>query len=198
LRSACAGIREAVRGNPRRGLRHDDADESIGTFNSDDAIDFDPFPMLALLQESGADYAVFGQVAGIMHGSQEPTGDLDILWNPAGSDLNQMERVLQSFQLLSFRADDHQVITNIKFALTLPKLYFEGLGCAGDMCTPLLPWAGLNVRMILDRKIWAHSGSLSVPYIDLPDLIEMRRAIGGTKHVRRAAELDVLRALSVD
>jgi len=198
LESACAGIREAVRGIPRRGIRHDDVDDSIGTFNTDDAIDFDPFPMLALMQESGADYAVFGQVAGIMHGSQEPTGDLDILWDPVGSDISKMEQVFQGVQLLSFRADNHQAITDIEFGLTLPKLYFEGLGCAGDLCTPLLPWGGLDVRTILGRKIWAHSSSLSVPYIDLEDLIEMRRVVGGTKHVRRARELEMLLGRSGD
>jgi hypothetical protein len=197
LRSACAGIREAARGKPRRGIRHDDVDDSTGTFSTDDAIDFDPFPMLALMQKSGADYAVFGQVAGIMHGSQEPTGDLDLLWDPIASDTSEMERVFQNSQLLSFRADDHQVITDIEFGLTLPKLYFEGLGCAGDLCTPKLPWGKLDVRTILGRKIWAHSGSISVPFLDLQDLIDMRREIGGTKHVRRAIELEALRDRSV-
>jgi hypothetical protein len=64
LRYVCEQVRAQTRDRSPLGIRHDDADGEIGTFGSDDAIGFDPFPMLALLQTSGADYAVFGQVAG--------------------------------------------------------------------------------------------------------------------------------------
>ena len=193
LRAASVAIQRAKQGVPRRGVRHDDVDDSVGTFGTDDAIDFDPFPMLALMQESGADYAIFGQAAGIMHGSRELTGDLDILWDPARSEVAQMAEVLSQVDHLWLRADEHRVITDITFGLALPKLYFEGLGCAGDLCTPLLPWGGLDVCSILSRKIVAVSESLSVPYVDLDDLIAMRREVGGTKHLRRAQELERLR-----
>src|SRR5688500_4303591 len=81
LRAVRADIRLQTQDRRPSGLRHDDADADAGTFASDDAIGFDPFPMLALLQAPGSDYAVFGQVAGILHGSTEPTGDLDVLWD---------------------------------------------------------------------------------------------------------------------
>src|SRR5437879_1936015 len=77
LERASELIRAGARARPRRASRHDDADDDVGTFATDDAIGFDPFPMLRLMQRSGVEYAVFGQVAGIMHGSLEPTGDLD-------------------------------------------------------------------------------------------------------------------------
>lgn len=40
-----------------------------------DAIEFDPFPLLRALHRHGAEAVVIGQVAGILHGSQELTGD---------------------------------------------------------------------------------------------------------------------------
>src|SRR5687768_16034885 len=62
LRTVCDEIRANTQNRPRRGVRHDDADGDVGTFASDDAIGFDPFPMLAVMQATGSNYAVFGQV----------------------------------------------------------------------------------------------------------------------------------------
>lgn len=81
LKATCEEIRAQTQDRPPSGVRHDDADGDIGTFASDDAIGFDPFPMLAVMQATQSNYAVFGQVAGILHGSSERTGDLDILWD---------------------------------------------------------------------------------------------------------------------
>ncbi len=74
-------IRAATVGRKRRGLRHDDADDVTGTAATDDAIGFNPLPLLRALHGHGAVVAVMGQVAGIMHGSRELTGDLDLLWD---------------------------------------------------------------------------------------------------------------------
>jgi hypothetical protein len=73
-------------------------------------------------------------------------------------------------------------------------VYFEGLGCAGDLCTPRLPWGALDVTAFLRRKVWAADGSLAVPYLCLADLLTMRKALGGPKHARRVRELERLRS----
>jgi hypothetical protein len=73
-------------------------------------------------------------------------------------------------------------------------VYFEGLGCAGDLCTPRLPWGALDVTAFLRRKVWATDGSLAVPYLCLADLLTMRKALGGPKHARRVRELERLRS----
>jgi hypothetical protein len=85
---ACARLRAAVRslaivtrGRTPTGMSHGDSDDVVGTVASDDAIGFDPFPLLAALHEAGAQAVVIGQVAGILHGSSELTGDLDLLWD---------------------------------------------------------------------------------------------------------------------
>ena len=196
LRAATERIRTLTRDFTARGVRHDDADdELIGTFHTDDAIGFDPFPMLMLLKRTQADYAVFGQVAGIMHGSQEPTGDLDILWDGSDSVTPQMAQLFENAGVIL--RDDHSVLSSdYRAALRGPKAYFEGLGSAGDLCTPRLPWGSLDVGWFLRRKVWARNDSLAVPFLCLNDLISMRRAVADRpKHHRRLNELEELARL---
>jgi hypothetical protein len=84
-RGTQAGRRD--RPHPGRGRRagggrtHQDADDEIGTIGTDDARDFDPLRLLRVLDAHGAPVVVIGQVAGIMHGSRDLTGDLDLLWD---------------------------------------------------------------------------------------------------------------------
>ena len=190
LRAVCERIRAEAQSRPRRGVRHDDADPDVGTFGSDDAIDFDPFPMLELLQDTGADYAVFGQVAGILHGSSEPTGDLDVLWDGHADAIEGLARAFAGAGVVlrdeAFRPVDP---ASYRAALAGAKVYFEGLGAAGDLCTPRLRWGALDVEGILRRKVWARSGGLTIPYVSLEDLLTMRTAVAGAKHARRAREL---------
>ncbi len=86
LRAAVRRLAVVTRQRPLTGRFHDDADEVVGTVGTDDALGFDPFPLLRALAECGARVAVMGQVAGIMHGSVELTGDLDLLWHGALAD----------------------------------------------------------------------------------------------------------------
>jgi hypothetical protein len=195
LRRAAGEIRATTAGRAARGLRHDDADGDAGTFATDDAIGFDPFPMLRAMQETQADYVVIGQVAGILHGSREPTGDLDLLWDGSPA---AVERMTEAFAVAGvvLRDEDFAVVEPAAHpaALQGAKVYFEGLGCAGDLCTPRLPWGELDVAAFLRRKVWATDGALTVPYLCLDDLITMREALDGPKHARRVRELERLRS----
>jgi hypothetical protein len=193
LRAVCEHIRAQTEGRSPLGARHDDADGEIGTFGSDDAIGFDPFPMLEVLQATGADYAVFGQVAGILHGSSDPTGDLDVLWDGSADAVDGMAHAFEAAGVvLRDEGFDRVVPADYRAALAGAKVYFEGLNCAGDLCTPRLRWGSLDVASFLRRKVWAHSGGLAVPYLSLEDLVTMRRAVTGTKHARRVRELERL------
>ena len=193
LKTRCEEIRAQTQDRLPRGVRHDDADGDIGTFASDDAIDFDPFPMLAVMQAARANYAVFGQVAGILHGSADPTGDLDILWDGSA---DAADRLASEFGgagvVLRDEAFDVVERPDYRSALAGAKVYFEGLGSSGDLCTPRLPWGALDVTSFLARKVWAHSGELVVPYLRLDDLLAMRKAVPGAKHARRVRELESL------
>jgi len=81
LREALRRLADQTRGRPPTGLTHHDADDDTGTAGTDDAAGFDPLPLLRALDLAGARVVVIGQVAGIMHGSRELTGDLDLLWD---------------------------------------------------------------------------------------------------------------------
>ena len=191
LREVCEEIRAHARDRTPLGVRHDDADGDIGTFSSDDAIGFDPFPMLALLQTTGADYAIFGQVAGILHGSWEPTGDLDILWDGSTDAIDAIAQAFISAGVV-LRDEDFAPVKPADYAAALAgaKVYFEGLDSAGDLCTPRLRWEQLDVQAFLERKVWAHTSELAVPYLCLEDLLTMRKAVTGAKHARRVRELE--------
>jgi hypothetical protein len=80
LRDAVARLREETRGRVLIGRSHEEADEVAGTVATDDAVGFDPFPLLRAFHDCGGKVVVISQVAGIMHGSREPAGDLDLLW----------------------------------------------------------------------------------------------------------------------
>ena len=193
LRSVCEGIRMATDGRAPRGVRHDDADLEAGTFGTDDAIGFDPFPMLRLLQSTGAEYAVFGQVAGILHGSSDPTGDLDVLWDGSDASVGAMAQAFDAAGV-GLRDEAFEAVAPAGYpaALAGAKVYFEGLGSAGDLCTPRLRWGPVDVAAFLGRKVWAREGPLAVPYLRAENLLAMRRAVPGPKHERRARELERL------
>lgn len=193
LRDVCEQIRAETCDRPATGVRHHDADGETGTFGTDDAIGFDPLPMLGVMQTTGANYAVFGQVAGILHGSREPTGDLDILWD---GDARDTDRIAETFTSAGVALRDEAFAlvepTDYRAALAGAKVYFEGVNSAGDLCTPRLRWGPLDVQGFLDRKLWTRAGPLAVPYLRLEDLLTMRRAVAGIKHERRVRELERL------
>ena len=78
LQDAVARLAELTRGRVPGGRSHQDADDQIGTADTDDAIGFDPMPLLRTLDGHSGRVVVIGQVAGILHGSQELTGGLSV------------------------------------------------------------------------------------------------------------------------
>jgi hypothetical protein len=179
-------------GRTRAGRSHDDADDVAGTADTDDAHGFDPLPLLRVLGQSGAHIVVIGQVAGIMHGSAELTGDLDLLWP---GDADQAPRLADAFgRARALLADDDgRPVACGAAAFGLPKVLFRTEHASGDCCTPALPWGGIPVREMLARACTAVAADGTVVrYLALPDLIRMRRAVGRPKDLRRAGELEQL------
>jgi hypothetical protein len=191
LRAAVARIAERTGGRAPTGRSHDDADDTIGTIDSDDAIGFDPLPVLQALSRHGAPAVVIGQVAGILHGSTELTGDLDLLWSGDGADAKAMAAAFASLSADLFD-DDHEPLADPTAAFGRPKVLFRTASAAGDCCTPRLPWGTLDVGAFLDRAEEAEINGTLVRYLALDDLIAMRRASGRPKDLRRAAELERL------
>ena len=188
LREAARRTRETHRTST--GLSHEDADDDIGTIGTDGALGFDPFPLLRALDAHGVRAVVIGQVAGIMHGSAELTGDLDLLWDGSPADAPALAAAFAS-------AGAHLGggLPLEPESFLRPKVAFTGPGAGGDCCTPALPWGELYVPGVLDRALTATGpDGLTVHYARLDDLIAMRRALGRPKDLRRAAELEHLRS----
>jgi hypothetical protein len=173
------------------GLSHSDADDTVGTFGTDDAVGFDPLPLLRARHEYGAEVAVMGQVAGIMHGSRELTGDLDLLWD---GEAGQAHALAAAFASMSadLTDGDGMPLRCEPAAFGLPKVLFQSTGASGDCCTPALPWGDLPMADFLARCRVAVSDGFEIRYLDRADLIWMRRAAGRIKDLRRADELERL------
>ncbi|MFF7634884.1 hypothetical protein ACFZB9_17240 [Kitasatospora sp. NPDC008050] len=192
LRLAVARTAALVDGRAATGLTHDDADDQQGTVATDDAIGFDPLPLLAELDCRGAEVVVIGQVAGILHGSQELTGDLDLLWDGAPE---RAAAMAAAFAAVGARLtdDDGAELPCTAAAFRLPKIDFATVNASGDCCTPALPWGELDVSAFAARALTAPGPDGTViRYLTRADLIAMRRAIGRPKDLRRAAELAAL------
>ncbi|MFC0437993.1 hypothetical protein [Kutzneria buriramensis] len=192
LREAVERTRAVTRDRPPTGLGHDDADDNAGTIDTDSARDFDPLPLLTALHEAGARVAVIGQVAGILHGSRELTGDLDLLWD---GDPAQAEALAEAFTAVGAELvdDDGRPVPLTPQAFLLPKVQFESCNASGDCCTVALPWGTLPVREFLDRALTVSGpDGLEVRYLRREDLIAMRREVGRPKDLRRAEELERL------
>jgi hypothetical protein len=190
LRDAVHRTAEVTRGRAITGKSHDDAEDIVGTIASDDAHGFDPFPLLTSLHLAGVRVVVIGQVAGIMHGSAELTGDLDLLWD---GDPAQAEAMAAAFACVGARLidDDGAPLDCVPDAFRLRKVQFASSGASGDCCTLALDWGPVDVASFL-----AHADTTvgmdgtAIRYLRRGDLITMRRAVGRPKDLRRADELE--------
>ncbi|HEV7721051.1 MAG TPA: hypothetical protein VGO60_07190 [Iamia sp.] len=192
LDDAVARLGALTAGRVRAATTHDDGDDVEGTVATDDAIGFDPRPLLRAIDRAGAEAVVMGQVAGILHGSAELTGDLDLLWD---GDPGRRIALAAGFGAAGATLvdDDGRPVACDEAAFALPKVQFATERASGDCCTPALPWGALDIRAIVARALVATGpDGLRVRYLTLPDLVTMRRAVGRPKDLRRAAELEAL------
>src|SRR5690625_3542270 len=186
-------LARSTRGRTPTGVGHDDADADTGTVATDDAIGFDPRPLLGALDAAGARAVAIGQVAGIMHGSQELTGDLDLLWSGAAADIPAMVTAFTAAGAELFDENGDPMAIGPE-ALGAPKVLFRTASASGDCCTPALSWGGLDVSVFVERALRARAADgTGIWYLNRADLIAMREALDRPKDVRRAAELRALR-----
>lgn len=175
----------------RTGVGHDDADDVEGTIACDDAIGFDPLPLLRSLDVHGAQVVVMGQIAGILHGSQELTGDLDLLWSGTPTEALAMSAGFAAMDA-TMSDDDGVRLPSSAETFGRAKVQFHTLTASGDCCTPALPWGALNIEAMLDRADSAMIDGVRIRYVSRLDLIAMRSAVGRPKDLRRTTELKSL------
>ncbi|QYG95665.1 hypothetical protein HC251_20000 [Iamia sp. SCSIO 61187] len=192
LDAAVARLAAETTGRQRTGTTHGDCDDVVGTVATDDAIGFDPRPLLRALDEAGAVVVVMGQIAGILHGSTELTGDLDLLWDGRAE---QRAALAMAFAAVdaSLVDDDDKPVACDEAAFALAKVQFATDCASGDCCTPALPWGELDVATFAQRaRVVTTPEGWCVRYLRRNDLITMRRAVGRPKDLRRAAEMEAL------
>lgn len=182
---------ELTRGRAASGLTHNDADDTVGTLATDSALGFDPLPFLTALHAAGAHVVVIGQVAGILHGSTELTGDLDLLWDGSAEQATAIAAALASVGG-TLVEDDGSTTEPTPAALRRNKCDFATPTASGDLCTPELPWGDQDVAAYLGRAESAVGAEVTVHYLRRADLVAMRRAVGRPKDLRRAEELERL------
>jgi hypothetical protein len=178
LRQAVRRIHDATRERTATGRGLEEADDVAGTFATDGALGFDPFPFLRALYEAGSHAVVIGQVAGIMHGSVELTGDLDLLWDGTSEQAHALRDALTAVGCTDLPDLDR------------PQVAYQVASVSGDLCTPALSWGAMDVAPCLARAVSAHDpAGFTIRYAALDDLIHMRRSLGRPKDHRRADEL---------
>ena len=175
----------------RDGTTHDAADDDVGTFATDDALAFDPVPLLRAFARVAAPVVVIGQVAGILHGSAELTGDLDLLWSGDAAEAGAVYTAFASLHA-ELTDDDGGPLPLAPSSFALAKVQFRVASAAGDCCTPRLPWGALDVGTYIDRALSADVDGVTVRYLALDDLIAMRHVVARPKDRRRAAELEAI------
>lgn len=192
LRAAVRRLAVLTEQRERTGRSHEDGDDVVGTVDTDDAHGFNPLPLLQALHERGAGVVVIGQVAGIMHGSVELTGDLDLLWDGAKERTAALAAAFASVSASLTDADGVPVAC-APAAFGLPKVLFRSPRACGDCCTPRLAWGDLPVAEFLTRcPVATAAEGFEIRYLDRGDLIRMRRAVARVKDLRRVAELEQL------
>lgn len=189
LLDAIERIRAETSDRPSTGVDHDAADDVIGTIATDDAVGFDPLPLLGALDRAGADVVAIGQIAAILHGSNELTGDLDLLWSGDSAHADVVADAFASVDAQLFDDDDQPIATD-RAAFELPKVLFRSEHASGDCCTPRLPWGDHDVTAFVERADVCVVDGIRVRYLRLDDLQAMRRAVGRPKDLRRVDELD--------
>jgi hypothetical protein len=148
--------------------------------------------LLRALDDREARVVVMGQVAGIMHGSQELTGDLDLLWDGNPGQAGALARAFAAAGA-SLAGDDGEPVRCEPAAFSLPKVLFRTSTASGDCCTPALPWGDLPITDFIARgQVATTDSGFRIRYLTRADLITMRRAAGRTKDLRRADELGQL------
>ena len=127
-----------------------------------------------------------------MHGSREPTGDLDLLWHGNHGHAPALAAAFAAAGA-SLADAEGKPLPCAPAAFSGPKVLFRSALASGDCCTSALPWGDLPVAAFLARcQVVAAGDGLVIRYLDCADLIPMRRAAGRPKDLRRASELELL------
>jgi hypothetical protein len=151
--------------------------------------EFDPVPLLEVLETAGVDYVVIGGVAGGLHGSAIGTNDLDVAY---ARDAGNLDRLATALREVGARLRGRNVPDDLPFLLDARTLerganftFVTRFGALDVLSDPAgaPPYARLRADATSYRL-----GDLSVRAASLDHLIAMKEAAARPKDLVAAME----------
>jgi hypothetical protein len=144
-----------------------------------------------LLGDSGVDFILVGGMAAAVHGSSRLTQDLDIVYSRDRANLERLVAALAPYHPylrgappgLPFRWDAETIERGLNFTLTTT---LGDLDLLGEIT------GGGGYRDLLPRSTVIEVFGVSCRCLDLPALIQVKRAAGRPRDLEALAELEAL------
>ena len=153
--------------------------------------------LLTVLQSAGVEFIIIGGFAATAHGSAYVTVDLDVVYSRTTENVTRLTTALMPLQPylrgappgLPFRFDPETVKRGLNFTLTTD---------AGDLDLLGEATGGGNYDALFPHTEVRDIFGLHCRFVNLPTLIQLKRAAGRRKDLERIAELEVLLKESVE
>jgi hypothetical protein len=148
--------------------------------------------LLRALGEANVEYILVGGVAAAAHGSARATQDLDIVYRRSPENLKRLTLALGPLQPylrgappgLPFRFDVETIRHGLNFTLETSLGWIDLLGeIAG----------GGKFEDLVSHAIGVQAFGVECMILDLPTLIQTKRAAGRRKDLEAVAELEIIR-----
>jgi hypothetical protein len=147
--------------------------------------------LLPILVDGGIDFILIGGVAAIIHGSGRITYDVDVVYARTGDNIKRLANTIKPFAPylrgappgLPFVWDERTIRNGLNFTLTTQLGDLDVLGevVGGGSYSDLLP-----------HCVEIEAFGVTVKCVDLPTLIQLKRAAGRPKDLESLAELEAL------
>jgi len=147
--------------------------------------------LLAALSSGGVEFIVIGGFAATAHGSAHLTVDLDIVYRRSPENVERLANSLQPLAPylrgappgLPFALDVDTIARGLNFTLATSAGDLDLLGEAAG---------GGTYDALVPRSETRELFGLHVRFVDLPTLIQLKRAAGRPKDLERIAELEAI------
>ena len=153
--------------------------------------EFDPEPILRVLEKHGVDFVLIGGLAGLAHGSQYPTQDTDIAYQRKTDNLQKLaSALLELGATLRGAPKDLPFTPDVRTLAAGANFTFDTRHGALDVLAEPMGAPAYDVLKAAghDQKLWG----VRVRVADLDHLIAMKEAAGRTKDLLMAGEYRVI------
>lgn len=135
---------------------------------------------LRLLNGQGVEYLVIGDYAVAVHGYVRATGDLDIFVELSEENVGRLMAALKDFGFDTTVVSREVLLTRGKIIrFGVPPLRLEIMN----------EISGVEFAACYEKRVTEQVGSITIPFIDLENLIKNKQASGRPKDLADVAEL---------